>query len=542
MPPNGFHLSTAGLCALLLGLFHLGVWLLPAPPAPMEGFPPPARDHWPALRLQAAGLRVDVDVLRKSLLRLPSTALLRQASNSLRLACGEFPAWMFYAHHREPTYYLHHDVMWTEGLTPANREAVERAADVIGELNRHFREENWKLVVLPVPTKINVYRENVDWPLRELDPLNARTIPGDRTDEVCDLLFARLAQAGVLAVDLRAPFREVVTARDGRVVFPPGESHWSGLGLQIAADKVADALASLRLPTMPSQRAPVPYLLGTDIDTGLDHLAAWPPSLRALGTFADRIERGGKPDPGPDNLRALVAVAGTSYTGQYSWTGDAGLANSLDGRLPNAIIRSYAEAGRGSLRTAQSFIEQKSALLREMAAGNGGAHHLTYDQKYLVWEFPVRDLLTFGAPPGWIASTGAPLVGSDAPTEFVFGEGFQREETSEGAAFRWARQKATLRVNVAGAGRYRLILHPITMFSTAETVIAVGVNGRFAGALSTRACDFKQPAAESVEVTMTAGENVVTLESNRDEHAFGPTDLRLAAFGLVLPVELEGVP
>ncbi len=542
MRSKGFHLSTTYVCLVLLGLFHLGVWRLPPPAPPMEGYPPPARDHWPLLRLQDHGWRVDVEALRGSLLRLPSTVFLRQACNSLRLTFGEFPGWMFYSHHRNPNYFLNNDVPWTRGLIPTNGQVVERAAAVIADFDRRFRAENWKMIVLPVPTKINVYREDVDWPLGERDPLTARPIAQDATDQVCNLLFELLAREGVSAVDLRAPFREVVTANDGRFVFPPGETHWSGLGVQIAADRVADALAELGLPRTASAAPWVPYTLASDIDSGLDHLAGWPPALRALSPFREKVERGNKPYPGAENLRALVAISGTSYTGQYSWLGNAGLAASLDCRLPTALVRSYAEAGRGSLRTVQTFVEQKTALLQEMAATNGREHHLTYDQKYFVWEFPVRDLQGFLAPPQWISSGNVPLVRRDVPTEIAFAEGFLQPELIGPVPFRWARQKAALHVRATEAGRYRLILRPATRFSILETTIAVTVNGRFVGVVGTHSPDLMNPVAQAVDATLAAGDNLVVLESNCDEGQFGLTDPRVAAFALTLPVIVEPVP
>ncbi|MBE7156819.1 MAG: hypothetical protein INR62_00025 [Rhodospirillales bacterium] len=539
---KGFHLSTTTLCVVLLALFHLGIWWLPPPTAPMEGSPIPARDHWPRLRLQDKDWRVDTEALRKSILRLPSTVFLRQACNSLRLSFREFPAWMFYSHHRDPTYFLTNEMPLAAGLTPSNRQVVERAAAVIADFDRHFREEQWKMVVLPVPTKLTIYRQDADWPLGGPDQLTLQSIPEDRTDEVCDLLFALLAREGVAAVDLRKPYREIVSANNGQFVFPPGETHWSGLGLKIAADRVADALAALGLPEMASSASWVPYRLSPDIDSGLDHFAFWPPALRRLSRFQEGVERGRKPDPGPDGLRALVALSGTSYTGQYSWLGNAGLAASLDCRLPDAIIRSYAEAGRGSLQTVQSFVEQKTALLQEMAADNGSKHHLTYDQKYFVWEFPVRDIRGFLAPPHWIASGNVPLVRSDLTTTVAFADGFHQEEVTEATPFRWARQKAALHVHAAEAGRYRMTLHPVTRFSTAETTIAVTVNGRFVGVVSTHSPDFRNAVAQSMDMTLSAGDNLVVLESDRDEVQFGPGDLRAAAYALVLPVTVEPVP
>jgi hypothetical protein len=89
----------------------------------------------------------------------------------------------------------------------------------------------------------------------------------------------------------------------------------------------------------------------------------------------------------------LLALAGTSYSGQYSWYPKAGFAQTLDGMLPSTRVISFAEAGHGSLRTMMTFLAKRSEIYSQLASHPD--HLITPDDKYLIWEFPIRDLGSF---------------------------------------------------------------------------------------------------------------------------------------------------
>ncbi len=89
-----------------------------------------------------------------------------------------------------------------------------------------------------------------------------------------------------------------------------------------------------------------------------------------------------------------------------------GFAASLDRHLPGSKVVSYAEAGRGSLMSMKNFIMKKTELLREL--GIRPRHPFRADRKFVVWEFPLRDMRAFHGEMEWVSSADAPLVREDA--------------------------------------------------------------------------------------------------------------------------------
>lgn len=536
-------LSPLGFCLGLLAAFHAAVWLLPRPVS-RGGQPAPVIARVPSLQLAADGRRVDAAALRKSILRLPPVRLLRQSSNSLRLVFGQRPPWMFLGHERRgrPMFFLANEIPLARGLTPEQKESTEIAARVIADLQQRFRQEQWKLVVIPVPSKLSIYREHVRWPIREANRFSWAPLEADRSDEVLDLLFARLKSAGVAAVDLRAPFRALATATEGLESYPPAESHWSARGVEIVADLAAAALREQGLEVGLAGARKERFKLRPDFAEGLDTLPVFPAEAARSAVWVEDLERGAKPPVTTESARAVVAVTGTSYTGQYSWLGDAGLVAALDRRLPNAFVRSYAEAGRGSLQTARTFIAEKTALLDELQ--RAGFRGVAPGQKYLVWEFPMRDLAGFREPIEWKSSGDHPLVrrSPEKGPQMQFGAGFYGEERHDtGTHFRWARRKAEMILRAGKAGPHRLVLRPITAFTSVPTRLSLSLAGRAVGEVVFETCDFLAAPARTVEVTLAEGENRLTLETDREETVFGSTDPRTPGFGLLLPMQLERV-
>ncbi len=543
------HPSAAILYTVIAGVFHLAGWRLPAPGPPMAGLPNAPVSRVPELKLRRTATGwpwagIDGELLRRSIQRDVAVIWLRRLGNSLRLAFGQTPEWYFRGRtaNTPETLFLTNELPLAAGLDVSNQEIVKRAVETIAFLNRRLAEEGWKVVVVPVPSKLSLYRERIVWPLLEKDPFTRQPLDQDRSDEVCDALFAGLSAAGVSAVDLRTPFRQRALADEtGNQLYPAGESHWSAAAVALAAQFTADALGAqgLAQDPAPASAAPTAYLLSCDMPERSEAIEGFPAWLSQLRWYHETVTRGVKPGPlRREDRTALVAVSGTSYTGHYSWLGDAGLVAELDRRLPVALVRSYAEAGRGSLETARSFLAQKGALVAETIGGSVN-HAISPDRKYWVWEFPLRDMAGFLQPIEWRPSLPPSGRSSAQQAEqIVFAEGFHQEERQTGATFRWVRRKATLEIRAERSAIHRLRLRTITPFLPGELQIAITADGRFIGAATARGTDFTHPVITTLDVFLRAGSNLITLEGTHDEVVFGPSDSRSVGFGLVLPVEV----
>jgi hypothetical protein len=141
------------------------------------------------------------------------------------------------------------------------------------------------------------------------------------------------------------------------------------------------------------------------------------------------------------------------------------------------------------------------------------------------------------SPP--IAPTESPASARDGIT---FVSGFYAEETSPMHTLRWVHQEAALRAQAPTEGKYKLILKPFTVFSPAETVVEITVNGQLSGSVSTKTFDLDNIPATSLTVTLHAGGNDIALKSNRSEVSLGEKDSRTVSFGLILPVKVERLP
>ena len=85
-------------------------------------------------------------------------------------------------------------------------------------------------------------------------------------------------------------------------------------------------------------------------------------------------------------------------------------------------------------------------------------------------------------------------------------------------------------------------LKSFTVFSPAETVIEISVNGQAAGSVATKPFDLDKIPATSLNVSLRAGSNDIVLKSNRPEVSLGEKDPRTVSFGLILPVKVERLP
>jgi hypothetical protein len=382
-------------CFLLCILFHLGNFLLPTTD---HGPGPATTVYFPRviMKLNAKGRpmpHLDLDELNVSIRRLKSSSFLREIGDSLHVCFGQTPEWIFVERNPHTTLFLRSDIGVSAGLTPANQQAVQSAIRSISGLNVNLKNEHWKLLVVPVPSKVSICRDSIRWPLLEVDKLSRFPIDRDGADQLCDVLFAGLKGAGVDFVDLRPDFRRETEGDPfRRAIFPAAESHWRGLGIEIAADRVTTKLHDLyglKTNRANVQMETVNYYC--DIARALEVSAIVPTPLSKILEIKDSVPFNHKVSKDPP--RSLLALAGTSYSGQYSWFPGAGFAATLDAMLPSTRVMSFAEAGHGSLRTMITFLAKRSEIYTQLASRPD--HLITPYDKYLIWEFPIRDIRAF---------------------------------------------------------------------------------------------------------------------------------------------------
>lgn len=120
-----------------------------------------------------------------------------------------------------------------------------------------------------------------------------------------------------------------------------------------------------------------------------------------------------------------------------------------------------------------------------------------------------------------------------------FTRGFYKEEVTPAATIRWVHQEGAFALTVPTAGKYRLGFKTITVFAPGTIAIQVGVNGEPAGSITTEGFDMAKAATSNLEVTLRAGANEISLKADRPEVRLSSTDVRTAAFGLILPVAAD---
>jgi hypothetical protein len=283
--------------------------------------------------------------------------------------------------------------LWiSAGLTPKLEADLSRAAAIIAGFDRRLRHEGWSLVVVPVPPKLGVHRELARWPVRERDLMSDAPIAADRSDEVYGYFIEALRRETVGTVDLQRHYRDEIRRRPSELLYVPGDSHWTGEGIRIAAEATAIQIASqspvmARKPVDPTYHE---FDHEADMAKAFDVLQRFPTWLAPVMKFRERLMNGeaGKGYVYPAKPSSLVVVVGTSYTGQYTWVPQpVGFVPTLGLHLRDARLLNRATAGKGSFYSFELFWSQRHELAAEFAAGHGASL-----PRIVVWEFPLRDM------------------------------------------------------------------------------------------------------------------------------------------------------
>jgi hypothetical protein len=336
--------------------------------------------------------QLDKERLRRSIQRIAPVRLLRETGNSVRIALGQELQWVAWGG-REPLMLFPEVDFWvSRGLTPAVEERIDLAARFIGAHRARLAAEGWTLVVAFVPVKLGIHPELATWPILESNLLTRQPIEEDRSGEVYARLLERVGAQGVATVDLHGTFRAAVRADPSSLMYVPGDSHWSGHGILLAARAASQAIA--RASGLRSREPVDPTFFELDyvpdLARAFDPLPQFTSRIRPIWTYRDRLLNGeaGRGYVYPTRPEGLVAAVGTSYTGQYTWVPQpVGFAWQVGLHLDNVEVQNRPAAGRGSMFAFEEFwrVRAEVAADFEHRAGPG-------KPRVVLWEFPIRDL------------------------------------------------------------------------------------------------------------------------------------------------------
>lgn len=338
----------------------------------------------------------DYALLKRNVNGLPAVRVSQQAGNSLRLALGQEPDWIFPGGREPISLFLTGELWVARGSSARIESEMRRIAGIVASYQQQLEKEGWMLLVVPVPTKLGIHSNWARWPLGGADPLNRAPVLSDRSSEVYDAFRAALDQRGVRSVDLDGVYREALGRDPHSILYPPNESHWSGLGISLAADATAKAISAVtplksRTPTEPTYL--VEHQVG-DLVKAFDPHPSVTSRLQSIWVYEDRLMNGenGRGYPYPSRPVGLVVALGTSYTGHYTWIPQpVGFAGQLGLHLENAEVQNRPMAGQGSFKSFEHFWSHRKEIADEFESRRGGGK-----PRVVVWEMPLRDVPGIG--------------------------------------------------------------------------------------------------------------------------------------------------
>jgi hypothetical protein len=249
-----------------------------------------------------------------------------------------------------------------------------------------------QLLVIPAPNKASVYPEMI-----------TRRALG-RTAAVCprtSSLLARLKTSGVEVVDLFEVFREAKRDEGISELYLPRDTHWSPVGVEIAAKAVAARLLEQRWAspgTVAYETNPVTLRRFGDI---VEMLQATPIE-RLVGpenVLCKQVVSRDTGAPYRDEPDAQILVLGDSFLRVYEQDepGSAGFISHLARELKRPLSTIINDGGASTLVRQQLY--QRPQLL----AG----------KKLVIWEFVERDI-AFGTE-GWQRIPLPDVPGQETP-------------------------------------------------------------------------------------------------------------------------------
>ncbi len=250
-------------------------------------------------------------------------------------------------------------------------ENPDHTVAAIAEVRTQLAAKGVKLVVVPVPAKIDVYRDKAGHP--ELS-IAMETEYGR--------FMLALQAVGIPAVDTRPSLLQGRTIGD---MFYPTDTHWTAAGARAVAQQIT---ASGLLPMGNTDYAPVTGEATTFFGDLVSFVTNETLAPR-VGLAAEQVDPY-VATPANDALVDLFAadvagivLVGTSYSANPRWS----FAEAIKMALRQDVLN-VAEEGQGPLRPMQTYLA--SAELRDAPP------------EYVLWEIPVRyvsDTSVWGVQP-----------------------------------------------------------------------------------------------------------------------------------------------
>lgn len=241
--------------------------------------------------------------------------------------------------------------------------AVSQHVQNIAKIEAQLRQHNKRLILMPVPMKLDIYAEH------------ARRRFDARTPDLYEDFVARLAERKIETAPVRSAFLD---AKDDTPLFLRTDTHWTPHGASLAAREVARQHPELvgQVPYV-SQRVTEKAYRGDLLN--FIQVSDW---LAPSQLPDDRIpvfettNRGQSMDDSQlfGEQSESIMLVGSSYTKIEDWNFSGFLKESLQ----NDLLTTAVEA-RGPFQAMDNFLTSKQ--LQNTAI------------KTVIWEFPVRTLL-----------------------------------------------------------------------------------------------------------------------------------------------------
>ena len=252
-----------------------------------------------------------------------------------------------------------------EYLVPGDwRSSMAGQARQIAEIQARLRAHNKRLVLLPVPMKVDIYAEH------------ARRPADQRALSVYDDFVGQLAASGVDTVSLREAF---VAARTGTdALFVANDTHWSPAGARLAAQTLAQTHPQLAGMTDYQSRQVGEKEHRGDLVNYLQFDPALAPHLfvpvRLLAYETLKTRKGDTADDLFGDQSIALALVGTSYSKFDDWNFVGFLKEALHSDLVD-----FSQEAYGPFQAMEIFLADKALA--------------DPDIQTVIWEFPVRTVL-----------------------------------------------------------------------------------------------------------------------------------------------------
>lgn len=226
-----------------------------------------------------------------------------------------------------------------------------------------LRENGKQLVLLPVPMKVDIYREH------------ARQRPAPAVLELHDRFVSALRERDLAVVPLREAF---LAQRTGQPLFLRQDTHWTPQGARLAAQLFAEARPELKGQTaFRSERVGSKRIPG-DLRNYLRfpaEMAPWLDEGEEIDLYETLAEQGEADDALLfGEVTASSALVGSSYSKMEDWNFTGFLKEALQ-----ADLITMAVEAKGPLQAMEAFLESPQLTDPSITA--------------VIWEYPVRTLL-----------------------------------------------------------------------------------------------------------------------------------------------------